>query len=250
MSLSLAGKIALVTGASRGIGRGIASQLCEAGAYVVGTATTSRGADAITEALCGLRSEGGVGKVLDVSEPESVQALLSELRTEPGSPQILVNNAGIVADNLFLRMKEEEWMRVLNTDLASVYRMSKGCLKGMIRARWGRIINITSVVGATGNPGQANYAAAKAGIVGLSKSLAQEIGSRGITVNNVAPGFITTDMTDALSQEQKTALLQNIPLQRLGAPDDIAAAVLFLASEGAGYITGHTLHVNGGMYMG
>ncbi|HHH45809.1 MAG TPA: 3-oxoacyl-ACP reductase FabG [Thiotrichales bacterium] len=241
-------RIALVTGASRGIGAAIADRLGADGCVVIGTATTENGARAI-----GARFEEkgirGRGEVLDVSDPGSVEALMERIAKDPGSPLILVNNAGITRDNLLMRMKEEEWTSVIETNLNSVYRMSRAVLRGMMKARFGRIINIASVVGVSGNAGQTNYAAAKAGMIGFAKSLAREVGSRGITVNTVAPGFIDTDMTRALSDDQREALLAEIPLGRLGAPEDIAAAVAFLASEQAGYVTGETLHVNGGMYM-
>jgi 3-oxoacyl-[acyl-carrier protein] reductase len=231
----LEGKIALVTGASRGIGHAIAAELAKQGATVFGTATSEAGA----------KNVPGTGKVLDVTNDAACEALLKEI----GDIAILVNNAGITRDNLALRMKDAEWDAVMQTNLRAVFRLSRGVLRGMMKARWGRIINVTSVVGASGNPGQANYAAAKAGVVGMTKSLAQEIGSRNITVNCVAPGFIDTDMTRALAEEQKQALLAHIPLGRLGAPEDIAHAVAYLASPGAGYVTGAVLHVNGGMYM-
>ena len=243
---ALAGKVALVTGASRGIGRAIAIGLANDGARVIGTATSESGAQAIGEALA---FAGGAGRLLDVRDATQCDALLASIAKEFGDIAILVNNAAIVRDNLGLRMKDEEWDDVIQTNLRSVFRLSRGVLRGMMKARWGRIISITSVVGAAGNPGQMNYAAAKAGVVGMSKSLAREIGSRNITVNCVAPGFIDTDMTRALSEEQRTALLGQIPLARLGAPEDVAAAVSFLASPAAGYITGTVLHVNGGMYM-
>ncbi len=242
----LEGKIALVTGASRGIGQAIAQRLGEAGASVVGTATTAGGAEAISSQLADL---GGRGMRLDVTDPDSVSELVAATTKEFGAPTILVNNAGITRDNLLMRMKDEEWQAIIDTNLTSVYRMSKAVLRGMMKQREGRIVSISSVVGATGNPGQANYAAAKAGLIGFTKSLAREVGSRGITVNAVAPGFIDTDMTRALSDEQRDALLGNIPLGRLGEAGDIAEAVLFLASPRAAYITGETLHVNGGMYM-
>ena len=246
--MSLAGKVVLVTGASRGIGNAIALALANESATVIGTSTTAPGAQAISSAL---ESAGrtGAGRVLDVRDPAQCDALVSAVAREFGDIAILVNNAAIVRDNLGLRMKDEEWDEVIETNLRSVFRLSRAVLRGMMKARWGRIISITSVVGAAGNPGQMNYAAAKAGVVGMSKSLAREIGSRNITVNCVAPGFIDTDMTRALSEGQRTALLGQIPLARLGAPDDVAAAVAFLASAGAGYITGTVLHVNGGMYM-
>ena len=243
---TLTGKVALVTGASRGIGRAIAMSLADAGARVVGTATTESGANSIGEALA---SSTGAGKVLDVRDSSQCDALIATVAKEFGDIAILVNNAAVVRDNLGLRMKDEEWDEVMQTNLRSVFRLSRGVLRGMMKARWGRIISITSVVGAAGNAGQMNYAAAKAGVVGMSKSLAREIGSRNITVNCVAPGFIDTDMTRSLSEVQRAALLGQIPLARLGAPEDVAAAVSFLASPAAGYITGTVLHVNGGMYM-
>ena len=244
----LDGKVALVTGASRGIGRGIALALAKAGATVVGTATGEAGAAAIGEAL-GAESLKGTGLVMNVNDPAQVDAALASIQKQFGDIAILVNNAGITRDNLLLRMKDEDWDDIMSTNLKSVYRLSKAVLRGMMKARSGRIINITSVIGATGNAGQTNYAAAKAGIVGFSKALAREVGSRNITVNCVAPGFIDTDMTRALAEEQKKGLLTQIPLGRLGDVDDIAQAVLFLASPGASYITGSTLHVNGGMHM-
>jgi 3-oxoacyl-[acyl-carrier protein] reductase len=243
---TFAGKVALVTGASRGIGRSIAMALARDSATVIGTATSDEGAKAIGEALA---SAGGAGRKLDVSDTAQCDALIASISKEFGDIAILVNNAAVVRDNLGLRMKDEEWDEVIQTNLRSVFRLSRGVLRGMMKARWGRIISITSVVGATGNAGQMNYAAAKAGVVGMSKSLAREIGSRSITVNCVAPGFIDTDMTRALSDEQRNALLGQIPLARLGMPEDVAAAVSFLASPAAGYITGTVLHVNGGMYM-
>ena len=240
--------IALVTGATRGIGKAIAIALGKAGATVVGTATKPEGAEQISAYLKG---EGlkGKGTVLNVADPAQIEASLKALVAEFGDPTILVNNAGITRDTLLLRMKEEDWNAVIDTDLTSVFRLSKACLRGMMKARRGRIISIASVVGASGNPGQANYCAAKAGIMGFTRSLAQEVGSRNVTVNTVAPGFIDTDMTRSLSEEQRAGLLQKIPLERLGAPEDIAQTVLFLASAGAAYITGETIHVNGGMYM-
>jgi len=240
--------IALVTGASRGIGHAIALALAKAGARVIGTATAAEGAAKFTAALAS-HGYNGRGAVLDAGDGASVEALLAELDAAAELPTILVNNAAITRDTLLLRMKQEDWDRVIATNLTAVFRLSKGCVRRMMKERRGRIINLTSVVGLTGNPGQANYAAAKAGLLGFTKSLAQELASRGITVNAVAPGFIDTDMTRALTEEQRAALLTRVPLGRLGTPADIAAAVLFLASPQAGYITGETLHVNGGMYM-
>ncbi|MGA0202432.1 MAG: 3-oxoacyl-ACP reductase FabG [Pseudohongiellaceae bacterium] len=241
-------KIALITGASRGIGKATALALGHQGMFVAGTATTEAGAEAITAFL---REEGveGQGLVADVADADSVAALLEEIVTLAGLPVVVVNNAGVTRDNLLLRMKAEEWDAVVNTNLNSMYRVCKACLKGMTKARFGRIINISSVVGSSGNAGQTNYAATKAGIEGFTRSLAKEIGSRGITVNAVAPGFIETDMTDALPEEQKLALLGQVPLGRLGRPEEIANVVAFLASDQGSYITGETLHVNGGMYM-
>ena len=244
----LENELALVTGASRGIGRAIALALAGAGARVVGTSTSAEGAAKLTEEL-GAKGYQGRGAVLDVSSAASIDALLAELDGAEGLPTILVNNAAITRDQLLLRMKPEDWDAVLTTNLTSVFRLSKGCLRKMMKERRGRIVNITSIVGVTGNPGQANYSAAKAGLLGFTKSLAREVASRGITVNAVAPGFIDTDMTRALNEEQRTALQGQIPLGRLGSAEDIAAAVLFLASPSGGYITGETLHVNGGMYM-
>jgi 3-oxoacyl-[acyl-carrier protein] reductase len=238
-------KIALVTGASRGIGKAIAQRLAEDGFFVVGTATSDTGAELISTYL----AENGQGMKLDVANPESINAVLKTINDDLAVPVVLVNNAGITRDNLLMRMKDDEWDSIINTNLTSVYRMSKAVVRGMMKAKAGRIINIGSVVGATGNAGQANYAAAKAGIIGFSKSLAKELGSRNITVNTVAPGFIDTDMTRELSEEHKTALLGSIALGRLGQAEEIAHAVSFLASEGAAYITGETLHVNGGMFM-
>ena len=240
--------VALVTGASRGIGRAIALALAGAGARVIGTSTTAEGAEALTQ-LFASHGYNGRGAVLDVSNAASIDALIGDLEGAEGLPTILVNNAAITRDTLLLRMKQEDWDQVLATNLTSVFRLSKACLKRMMRERRGRIITLTSIVGLTGNPGQTNYAAAKAGILGFTKSLAREVASRGITVNAVAPGFIDTDMTRALSEEQRSALLAQIPMGRLGSPEDVAAAVLFLASPQASYITGETLHVNGGMYM-
>ncbi|HEV8444898.1 MAG TPA: 3-oxoacyl-ACP reductase FabG [Steroidobacteraceae bacterium] len=237
--------IALVTGASRGIGQGIARALAAAGARVIGTATSQPGADSISSWL----GNNGRGAVLDVSSAASIEALLGDLDSKGEMPTILVNNAAITRDNLLLRMKPDDWDAVIATNLTSVFRLSKGCLKRMMKERRGRIVNLTSIVGLTGNPGQANYAAAKAGVLGFTKSLAKEIASRGITVNAVAPGFIDTDMTKALNEEQRTTLTSQVPMARLGSVEDIAAAVLFLCGAGAGYITGETLHVNGGMYM-
>lgn len=245
----LKGNIAIVTGASRGIGQAIARQLGRCGATVIGTATTESGAQAISDAFAQQQIQGR-GCVLEVTNPESVAALIELTTKEFGSPTILVNNAGITRDNLLMRMKDEEWDSIIATNLSSIYRLSKAVLRGMMKARSGRIINVTSVVGATGNAGQTNYAAAKAGVIGFTKSLAREVGSRGITVNAVAPGFIDTDMTRALAEEQRNNLIQTIPLNRLGETDDIAHAVAFLASADAAYITGETLHVNGGMHMG
>ena len=246
--MSLENEIALVTGASRGIGRAIALELARAGATVIGTATSAGGAENIGAYF----AESGVkgkGMVLDVTDQASVEQVAEAIQTEYGVPGILVNNAGITRDNLLMRMKEDECDEIIDTNLTSVFRLSKACLRGMMKARTGRIISIASVVGAIGNPGQANYAAAKAGIIGFTKALAREVASRGVTVNAVAPGFIDTDMTRGLPAEQKQGLLQQIPLQRLGQAEEIAAAVVFLASPQAAYITGHTLHVNGGMYM-
>ncbi len=241
----LAGEIALVTGASRGIGAAIAAALAAAGATVIGTATTQGGADGISVAL----GSGGRGAVLNVADDDSVQTLIKDIQANEGAPLIVVNNAGITRDNLLMRMKAEEWDDVLATNLTGTFRVSKACLRGMMKAKRGRMINIASVIGVTGNAGQANYAASKAGLIGFTKSLAREIGSRNITVNVVAPGFIDTDMTRDLPDEQKTAMLRSIPLSRLGDSRDIANAVLFLASPAAAYVTGETLHVNGGMLM-
>ncbi len=245
----LDGQIALVTGASRGIGRAIADMLGERGATVVGTATTEPGAAAISERLeeAGIK---GQGMRLDVGDEASVDAVVKEISDKYGAVTILVNNAGITRDNLLMRMKADDWDAVLNTNLTSVYRLCKACLRAMMKAKTGRIINIASVVGASGNAGQTNYSAAKAGMFGFTKSLAQEVGSRGITVNAVAPGFIDTDMTRELPDAQRDLLLGSIPLGRLGRPEEIASAVAFLVSDAAAYITGETLHVNGGMYMG
>ena len=246
--MDLKGQVALVTGASRGIGRSIALALGGRGATVVGTATTDAGAQSITAYLAGAQIRGN-GAQLDVRIAANVERLLAEIEQAHGSVSILVNNAGIARDNLAMRMKEDEWDAVIDTNLKSVFRLCKAVMRGMMKARSGRVINITSVVGSSGNAGQINYAAAKAGIAGLTRALAREIGSRGITVNCVAPGLIDTDMTRALTDAQREALLQHIPLGRLGNPEDVAAVVAFLASPQAAYITGATLHVNGGMYM-
>ena len=246
--MSLKDEIVLVTGASRGIGKAIALELGARGATVIGTATSEKGARGISETLAE-NSVSGSGRVLNVTDPDSIGALIKAMQDDYGAPTVLVNNAGITRDNLLLRMRDDEWDDVIQTNLTSAFRMSKACLRGMMKARHGRIISITSVIAATGNPGQANYAATKAGVIGFTKSLAREIGSRGITVNTVAPGFIDTDMTRALPEGQRVKLLEQIPLARLGDVEDIAHAVAFLASSEASYITGETLHVNGGMYM-
>ncbi|WP_414092939.1 3-oxoacyl-ACP reductase FabG [Legionella sainthelensi] len=246
--MNLEGKIALVTGASRGIGQAIASKLAQQGAFVFGTATTEQGAQSIN-AYLEKEKLSGKGLVLDVTNSEQIEEVMGKLSDENQSPSILVNNAGITSDNLLLRMDDDEWYKVIETNLNSIYKMTKVCIKSMFRARWGRIISIGSVVGSSGNSGQVNYTAAKAGIVGFSKSLAQELGSRGITVNVVAPGFIDTDMTASLPDMVKEEMLKRIPMRKLGEPSDIAEAVAFLASESAKYITGETIHVNGGMYM-
>ena len=248
MMMNLEGKVVLVTGASRGIGRAIAESMGKAGATVIGTATTDKGADAIS-AYFSASNISGKGMTLNVTDTTSIDEVLKTINSDFGAITVLINNAGITRDNLMLRMKEEEWNDIISTNLTSVYRLSKACLRGMMKARFGRIISISSVVGSTGNAGQANYAAAKAGVIGFSKSLAQEVGSRGITVNVVSPGFIDTDMTKELSEDQRKNLLNNIPLKQLGQPEDIANAVLFLASDMGSYISGETLHVNGGMYM-
>ena len=239
------GKIALVTGATRGIGRAIAEELVEKGVFVLGTATSEKGAESISAYL----GEKGKGLVLNVADAQSIESTLEKIKAEFGDIDILVNNAGITRDNLLMRMKDDEWFDILQTNLTSVYHLSKAMLRSMMKKRFGRIITIGSVVGSMGNPGQANYCAAKAGLIGFSKALAKEVASRGITVNVVAPGFIATDMTDVLTEDQKSGILANVPAGRLGEPVEIAKAVAFLASDDAAYITGTTLHVNGGMYM-
>lgn len=246
--MSLQGKVALVTGATRGIGRAIALSLGQQGATVIGTATSESGAAAISDYL---QAAGitGRGLVLNVTQDNAIDEVVTAVENEFAAPDILVNNAGITRDNLLMRMKNEEWDDIISTNLTSIFKLSKRCLRAMTKARWGRIINITSVVGVMGNAGQTNYAAAKAGVIGFSKSLAREVGARGITVNSVAPGFIDTDMTSGLPEAHKTALLEQVPIKRLGEAEEIAAAVSFLASPLAGYITGETLNVNGGMYM-
>lgn len=246
--MSLEGKIALVTGASRGLGAAIAIGLAQRGAIVAGTATQQAGADDITKAL-GEQGLNGQGFIMDVTQPDSISNCLSEINITYGAPLILVNNAGITQDNILLRMREDEWGSVIETDLNAIYRVTKLCLKAMVKARWGRVISISSVAGVAGSIGQSNYAAAKAGIIGFSKSVAQEIASRNITVNVVAPGLIDTDMAQALTQEQRQTILDQIPMGQLGRPEDIANAVAFLAGNEASYITGATLHVNGGMHM-
>jgi 3-oxoacyl-[acyl-carrier protein] reductase len=245
----LENEIALVTGASRGIGQAIAEGLGKAGATVIGTATSEAGAQAIGERLQAAGIRGG-GRVLNVTDAAQIEAVVKEIGASFGTPSILVNNAGITRDNLLMRMKDEEWDDIIQTNLSALFRVTRACLRGMTKARKGRIISIGSVVGSAGNAGQTNYAAAKAGLLGFTKSLAREVGSRGITVNAVAPGFIDTDMTRGLPEEHRKALLTGIPLGRLGQPEEVAAAVVFLASPGAAYITGETLHVNGGMFMG
>lgn len=247
--MTLAKQVALVTGASRGIGKAIAQELARQGAKVIGTATTEAGAQAISAYLAEIGAEAGKGMVLNVTNAEQCAVIIDDIAKTFGAVGILVNNAGITQDQLAMRMKDEEWDNVIATNLTSVGRLSRAVLRGMMKAKTGRIINITSVVASAGNPGQMNYAAAKAGVEGMTRALAREIGSRNITVNSVAPGFIDTDMTKALGEDQHTALLTQIPLGRLGKPEDIAAAVAFLASPAAAYITGTTLHVNGGMYM-
>ncbi|MEY2897318.1 MAG: hypothetical protein RL669_1587 [Pseudomonadota bacterium] len=243
---ALAGEVALVTGASRGIGRAIAEALAAAGATVIGTATTPEGAAAIGERLA---ARGGHGAVLDVGDAAAAEALVEDITRTHGKLSVLVNNAGITRDTLAMRMKDDDWAAVIDTNLSAVFRLARAVMRGMVKARQGRIINVTSVVGSSGNAGQANYAAAKAGVAGMSRALARELGSRGITVNCVAPGFIDTDMTRALNEQQTQTLLGQIPLGRLGQPDDVAAAVVFLASAAGAYVSGATLHVNGGMYM-
>ncbi|HSB48420.1 MAG TPA: 3-oxoacyl-ACP reductase FabG [Burkholderiales bacterium] len=246
--MNLEDKIALVTGASRGIGQAIALELARCGAVVVGTSTSASGAEGIGQKLAAAGAKGA-GLALNVNDPQQMEAAVQDIQKRFGDIAILVNNAGITRDNLLVRMKDEEWDEVMATDLKSVYRLSRLVLRSMMKARYGRIINITSVVGMTGNAGQTNYAAAKAGIIGFSKALAREVGSRNITVNCIAPGFIDTDMTRELSEQQRTALIETIPLGRLGRPEDVAAAAAFLASPAADYVTGCTLHVNGGMFM-
>ena len=243
----LDGKIALVTGASRGIGKAIATQLAQQGATVIGTATSENGAQAISDYLSEF---GGKGFALNVTDKESVDTTIKAINEAHGGIDILVNNAGITRDNLLMRMKNDEWQDIIDTNLTSIFTLSKAVLRGMMKKRFGRIVNIGSVVGSAGNAGQANYAAAKAGVIGFSKSMAREVASRGITINVVAPGFIDTDMTKALTDDQKEAIFKDIPANRLGEPDEIAATVAFLVSDGAAYITGETIHVNGGMYMG
>jgi 3-oxoacyl-[acyl-carrier protein] reductase len=246
--MMLDGKVTLVTGASRGIGKAVALELAKHGAIVIGTATTAAGAESIRSEIAGAGLPGS-GAVLNVNDLQGMESTVESIQQEFGAIAILVNNAGITRDNLLLRMKDEEWDEIMATDLKSVYRLSRLVLRPMVRARYGKIINITSVIGVIGNAGQTNYAAAKAGVIGFSKSLAREVGSRNITVNCVAPGFIDTDMTRVLEDEQRAALVKTLPLGRLGRPEDVAAAVLFLASPGADYMTGCTLHVNGGMHM-
>lgn len=244
--MKLNNQVALVTGASRGIGKAVAQTLAEAGALVIGTATSEQGAQAIATDLAAYK---GQGMVLNVTDSDSIEALMNALKDGPGLPDILINNAGITIDKLLIRMNDDDWDQVINTNLSAIFRMSKACIRGMMKARSGRIINIGSVIGSMGNAGQSNYAAAKAGLIGFSKALAQEVGGRGITVNVVAPGYIQTDMTAELPEDQQAMLLDKIPLQKLGETEDIAQAVLFLASQSGRYITGETLHVNGGMYM-
>ena len=246
--MSLTGKVALVTGASRGIGAAIADELASKGAVVIGTATSDGGAERISARFAekGLQ---GQGMVLNVTDQQSVDALLAAINEQYGAPTLLVNNAGITKDNILMRMKEDEWFDVIDTNLSSIYRLCKASVRGMTKARWGRIINITSVIGSMGNVGQSNYAATKAGAAGMARALAKELGSRNITVNSVAPGFIQTDMTDELGEDARASLLSMVPLARLGQPQEIAQVVSFLASDAAAYITGETIHVNGGMYM-
>lgn len=246
--MNLEGKVALITGATRGIGRAIALRLGAQGATVVGTATSETGAQTISDYLKEANISGS-GMVLNVTDADSIESVVSETETKFGAPAILVNNAGITRDNLLMRMKDDEWNDIMDTNLTPIFKLSKRCLRAMTKARWGRIITITSVVGVMGNAGQTNYAAAKAGVIGFSKSLAREVGARGITANCVAPGFIDTDMTSSLSDEHKTTLLAQVPAKRLGEPEEIAAAVAYLASPDAGYVTGETINVNGGMYM-
>ena len=246
--MSLEGKVALVTGASRGIGRAIAAALGAQSACVIGTATTDKGAEAITQRF---NDEGikGQGFKLNVTDADEVAAVIKQIQEQYGAPEILVNNAGITKDNLLMRMKTDEWQDVISTNLGSMYSVSKACIRGMSKARWGRIVNVSSVVGSMGNAGQTNYAASKAGVEGFTRALAREIGSRGVTVNSVAPGFIDTDMTKALEESQRDSLASQIPLNRLGSAEEVAAVVAFLCSDLAGYVTGETLHVNGGLYM-
>jgi len=246
--LNLEGKTALVTGATRGIGKAIAIELAKNGAYIIGTSTSEKGVQTINETFNKMELTGE-GLLLNVTEPKQIENFMSKLSDKKRLPQILINNAGITADNLLLLMDDDEWYKVIETNLNSVYRMTKACLKPMFRSRWGRIINIGSVVGCSGNSGQANYTAAKAGLIGFSKSLAQEMASRGVTVNVVAPGFIETDMTASLPEEAKSEMLKRIPMKKMGQVEDIAYTVAFLASDNAKYITGETIHVNGGMYM-
>lgn len=246
--MSIEGKVALVTGATRGIGKAIASNLAGQGAVVIGTATSEKGAEAISSYLADAGNKG-IGMVLDVSDSASVEAVLKQIQTDFGTIEILVNNAGITKDNILMRMKDDEWDGVINTNLNSIYRLVKGCLRGMTKARWGRIVNVSSVVASMGNAGQTNYAAAKSGMEGFTRALAREVGSRNITVNAVAPGFIDTDMTSGLADEHKQNLQAQIPMSRLGQPEEVAAVVGFLASDAAAYVTGDTIHVNGGMYM-
>lgn len=245
--MQLENKVAIVTGASRGIGAAIAASLAEAGATVIGTATTSQGAEMISVRLREQGYKGG-GMALDVTDGDSIAAVLKEIQEKYGAPQILVNNAGITKDNLLMRMSDDEWLGVINTNLNAAFRMSKACLRGLMKARWGRIINISSVISRMGNPGQANYSASKAGVEGFTRSLAKEVGSRNVTVNAVAPGFIDTDMTRELSEEHKAFMLSGVALNRLGTPDEVAGVVRFLCSDEAAYITGETIHVNGGLY--